>query len=145
LSEADGIHVRGNYELYPGAVIENNNIELTSDNPNAQIKFTVMNSQHVRIISNRASGGAFGLAFDAVPAYPPIDYVVTDNEFLNTGCPFFFSHTEARELSDLKLEANKVCTDSPVYIQWKSGEKVTSFSAAEKLLGEKSIVEQKCQ
>lgn len=145
LSEADGIHVRGNYELHPGAVIENNNIELTSDNPNAQIKFTVMNSQHVRIISNRASGGAFGLAFDAVPAYPPIDYVVTDNEFLNTGCPFFFSHAEARELSDLKLEANKVCTDSPVYIQWKSGEKVTSFSAAEKLLGEKSIVEQKCQ
>ena len=145
LSEADGIHVRGKYDLHPGAVIEANDIELTADNPNAQIEFTVMNSRNVQIISNRGSGGAYGLAFNAAPAYPPVGYVIVGNEFLNTTIsPFFFSQNNGEDLNDLKLEANKVCTDSPVFIQWKSGEKVNSFSVAKKLLGEKSIVGQKC-
>lgn len=146
MSDAAGIHVRGKYTLHPPAVIEDNDIELAPSNPNAQIVFTVMNAQHVKIKGNRGKGGAYGLAFAATPAYPPTAYTVEGNEFLNVSkSPFFFAQSGPGDLKDMMMKSNRVCKGAPTFIEWKSRENVKTRTSAKRVLGSNSVVEVSCQ
>ncbi|HET6513540.1 MAG TPA: right-handed parallel beta-helix repeat-containing protein [Thermodesulfovibrionales bacterium] len=144
LSEAAGIHVRGNMKLQPPLVIEDNYIELTPTNPNVQILFSVMNSHNIKIIGNKCTGGAYGLVF-APADDPAYDYYVRDNDFLNTAvAPFYFAQPGAAEFKRLFVSSNRVCGNSHVFIEWKNGVKVTTIADAHKVLGPNSLVATRC-
>ena len=145
MDEGHGISVRGNLELHPPLIIEGNDLVLSADTSCSHIIFSVMHSQHVKIIGNKFSGGAYGVSFDAEP-YPPVDYLVRDNLFFKLSKSlFYFSQSGIADLKGLSVESNQVCSSSPAYIEWKSGVKVREAKDVERALGVKSINEIKCQ
>lgn len=139
LSAAAGIHVRGNAVLHPPLVIEENEIELTPENQNAQIIFSVLNSRNVKITGNKCRGGAYGLAF--VPADdPPVGYVVKGNDFLKTSKSiFYFAQPSPAQLKGLTMKSNSICKTSPMIIEWKSSPAISTIPAAKRLFGPESI------
>jgi hypothetical protein len=144
LSKAAGIVVRGNGKLHPPLLIEDNDIELTAENPHAQIIFTAMNSQNVKIIGNRCRGGTYGLALAPVD-YPPVGFFIEKNDFLNTSkSPFYFSQYGPDQLQGLVMASNRVCEDSSVFIEWKGRKSDKTIEDAKKVLGPKSILEIPC-
>jgi hypothetical protein len=144
VSEAAGIHVRGNGTLHPPLLIEDNDITLAAANPNAQIIFTAMNSQNVKIVGNRCRGGVYGLALAPVD-YPPVGFFVEKNEFLNTSkSPFYFSQYGPAQLQGLVMDSNRVCEDSSVFIEWKGRDSDKTIEDAKKVLGPNSILEVPC-
>jgi hypothetical protein len=145
MSDASGIHIRGNYDLHPPMIVEENDIMLTPSNPNAQIEFTVMNSHNVEIKGNHCRGGAYGFALAANPPYPPVAFLVKGNDFLMTSAsPFYFAQPGPGDLKGMTTISNKVCKGSPVYIEWKSGARVSTMAGAKSVLGPNSIIEAPC-
>jgi O-antigen/teichoic acid export membrane protein len=144
MTEASGIHVRGNGKIRPPLVIEDNELVLTQTNPNAQIHFSVLNSRNVKVIGNRGRGGAYGLAF-APADDPPDDYLIQGNDFLETSkSPFYFAQSMPSELRGMVMNSNRVCKKSPTIIEWKSGASDKTIAEARKVLGPHSIIEAPC-
>ncbi|MBV5329440.1 MAG: right-handed parallel beta-helix repeat-containing protein [Chlorobium sp.] len=139
-----GIVVRGNGTLHPPLLIEDNDITLAAANPNAQIIFTAMNSQNVKIVGNKCRGGAYGLALAPVD-YSPVGFLVEKNEFLNTSkSPFYFSQYGPEQLKGLVMSSNRVCKNVPVIIEWKGRVSDKTIEDAKKVLGAESLLEISC-
>ena len=144
MSDGYGITVRGNLDLHPPLIVEDNDIVLKPDSRYSQIFIQIMNSHNVKILGNRCKGGSYGMVFPA--PYPAVDYLVRGNSFLNTSRGvFYFGQPGLDDLKGLQVQSNKVCSKAPSYIEWQSGARIKSLRAAGQALGPKSFLETDCR
>ena len=138
-SQSYGIVVRGSTELRPAALIENNSIILSSDNPYAQMWLTSRDKKRITVRLNRGRGGAYGIYMSGDS---PSHVIIQDNQLLHAKTAW---RIDPGKLEGLTAHRNAVCMETLSIIEWRGGDRVQDMRRAKEILGsDDSIVTMPC-